>query len=65
MNIDILRSPTCEKHGSKWWVESVPKGHGYCQRCAQEDYPNAKLGDMTGDAHNGAGAYDSDLDFSL
>lgn len=56
----------CPVHGLSRWIESVPHGYGYCQQCAIDADPHNrwKLGDTTGDEHNGAGCYDSDSDFS-
>lgn len=54
----------CPIHGLTWWM-AHPSDYddAYCQRCYYAD-KDVKLGDMTGDTHNGAGCYDHDSDFS-
>lgn len=31
----------CGTHGTRGWIESIPRGSGYCQICAQEEYKAA------------------------
>ena len=54
----------CPIHGLAWWIQhpSDPSD-AWCQRCYYSD-KDVKLGDITGDEHNGDGCYDSDTDFS-
>lgn len=41
----------CKIHGTRYWVESVPAGHGYCQECARKECDRrgiTQLGDNDG-----------------
>jgi len=38
-----MKKKPCKKHDSKYWVESIPEGAGYCKKCVQERYKNAPV----------------------
>lgn len=39
--INIMSTDTCEIHGNRYWIESVPKGAGYCRQCVRDEYDAA------------------------
>lgn len=59
---------SCPFHGRRFWYAYVTAEGGYCIRCREDtdkmDTRPPRLGDVTGDEHNGAGCYDSDIDMS-
>ena len=55
-------------HSKKYWLESTPPGLGYCKKCIEIKYKNAKTCPMCGDKYGfsfGTGDCGCQTDFEV